>query len=112
MEECARHCRDDDPAYPMLRRRRAELDGLRGRLDRELGLLEARANAYRELAAQGRASLADLKELCRILAGLAQRPGSGVPASEVAEVAERIHVQAPGRRRRPGTPRHGTDTDG
>lgn len=76
-------------------RRRAELDGLRGRLDREQRLLEARADAYRELAAQGRASLSDLKELCRILASLARQPGSGVTAFEVAEVAERIRAQAP-----------------
>ncbi|MEU8976597.1 hypothetical protein AB0D11_46970 [Streptomyces monashensis] len=95
LEQCARRCRADDPAYPMVRRRRAELEGLHGRLDQELRLLEARANAYRELAAQGRASLADLKELCRILAGLAQQPGSGVTASDVAEVAERIHARAP-----------------
>ncbi|MFB8183002.1 hypothetical protein ACFC8N_44875 [Streptomyces sp. NPDC055966] len=95
MEECARRCRDDDPAYPIVRRRLAELEGLRGQLGREQRLLEVRADAYRELAAQGRASLADLKELCRILATLAQQPGSGVTASEVAEVAERIHAQAP-----------------
>ncbi|MBO8196158.1 hypothetical protein ITI46_31620 [Streptomyces oryzae] len=95
MEECARRCRDDDPAYPVVCRRQAELDELRGRLNREQRLLEARADAYRELDSQGRASLSDLKELCRILAGLAQRPGSGVARSEVAEVAERIHAQAP-----------------
>ncbi|MFE2993295.1 hypothetical protein [Streptomyces sp. NPDC059262] len=95
MEECARRCRDDDPASSVVRRRRAELDGLRGRLDREQRLLEARADAYRELAAHDRASLSDLKELCRILASLAQQPGSGVTAFEVAEVAERIRAQAP-----------------
>ncbi|MEU9446710.1 hypothetical protein AB0D42_38985 [Streptomyces sp. NPDC048304] len=95
LEACAQRCRDDDPAYPMVRRRWAELEGLRGRSEREQGLLKARAEAYRELAAQGRASLADLKELCRILAGLARQPGSGVTASEVAEVAERIHARAP-----------------
>ncbi|MGW7527937.1 hypothetical protein [Streptomyces sp. NPDC054783] len=95
MEECARLCRDDDPAHPVVRRRRTELEDVRGRLDREQRLLEARADAYRKLAAQGRASLSDLKELCRILAGLARQPGSRVTASEVAEVAERIHAQAP-----------------
>lgn len=95
MEDCARRCREDDPLRPLVDRRLAEQTMARRRIDRESSLLELRADAYRELVAQGKAGLSDLKELCRVLGSLLQGPGSGVSPAEFIAVAERILAEAP-----------------
>lgn len=95
LDECARRCPDDDPLRPMVQQRLEELATIRDHDEREFRLLELKADAYRELAERGEASPADLKELCKVLAALQQRPGSGVTADDVLALAEQAREGMP-----------------
>ncbi|MFF3907844.1 hypothetical protein ACFYZJ_18030 [Streptomyces sp. NPDC001848] len=68
---------------------------MRDQVEREFRLLELEADAYRELAARGEAGPADLKEWCKVLAALAQRPGSGITACGVLTAAEQAREGMP-----------------
>ncbi len=102
VEECARTLEAClDRTGPGTRERRlvegriAELDEARRGVAREVQQLELRAAALRERAGQGLADAGDLKELARLLGGLAQVPDSTVTGRDYLDAARQARSAAP-----------------